>query len=61
MNLRELVIDLLDDDHGVNSKAHDKLTKICEQNGWHDIIHATELQDERAFLNEEDAAILRNK
>jgi len=53
--LRDTIIHLLNDDHGVNSKAHDGLLEIIEQNGWQDINSATELQDDRAYLTEEDA------
>lgn len=62
MKLKELrlaVINLLDDDYGVNSKGHDGLIAICEHFGWNDITSATELQEDRAFLGEEDAEDLR--
>ena len=62
MKLKELrlaVINLLDDDHGVNSKGHDGLIAICENFGWNDITSATELQEDRAFLDDEDAEELR--
>lgn len=57
--LRNTIIDLLDDDHGVNSKGHDGLVELCNENGWDDINRATELQEGRAFLGEEDAEDLR--
>lgn len=57
--LRNTIINLLDDEHGINSLAHDGVLQICDQNGWHDITEATELQDCRAFLNEDDADDLR--
>lgn len=53
--LRQTIINLLDDEHGINSRAHDCLAGICSQYGWEDINRATELQEGRAFLNEEDA------
>jgi hypothetical protein len=57
--LRNTIIDLLDDENGINSKAHDGVLEICNENGWNDINEATELQDGRAFLNEDDAEDLR--
>lgn len=57
--LRETIINLLDDDDGINGKAHDNIVAICEENKWDDINRATVLENERAFLNEDDAEILR--
>ncbi len=57
--LRNTIINLLDDENGINSKAHDGILEICAENGWDDINSATELMDERAFLNESDAEELR--
>jgi hypothetical protein len=57
--LRTLIINLLDDENGINMLAHDGVLQICNENGWHDITNATELQDGRAFLNEDDADDLR--
>ena len=57
--LRLTVINLLDDEDGVNSIGHDGLVAICEENGWNDINEATELQEGRAFLWEADAERLR--
>jgi hypothetical protein len=53
--LRKMIINLLDDENGVNSLGHDGLVQICVENGWEDINNATELQSDRAFLNEDDA------
>lgn len=53
--LRQTIINVLDDEHGINSRAHDCLAAICSHYGWEDINRATELQNGRAFLNEDDA------
>jgi hypothetical protein len=57
--LRDTIINLLDDENGINDKAHDGVLEICEEHGWSDINQATEFQDGRAFLNEDDAEELR--
>ena len=57
--LRNTIIDLLDDEDGINSKAHDGIAAICTENGWEDINTATELECGRAFLWEGDADSLR--
>jgi hypothetical protein len=57
--LRNTIIDLLDDCHGINNKAHDGVVEICSLNGWHDINEKTELEDGRAYLWEADAEELR--
>lgn len=57
--LRNTIINLLDDEHGVNDMGHDGILEICDENGWSDISRATELQDGRAFIGEEDAEELR--
>ena len=53
--LRNTIINLLNDENGVNSAGHDGIIKICNEMGWNDINRATELQSGRAFLMEEDA------
>jgi hypothetical protein len=58
-SLRNTIINLLDDEDGINSKAHDGILEICNENGWNDITKATELQNGRAFIFEEDAEELR--
>lgn len=57
--LRDTIINLLDDENGINDKAHNGVLEICEEHGWSDINQATELQDGRAFIGEEDAEELR--
>lgn len=57
--LRKVIIDILDDEHGINSKAHDGILALCNQFGWKDITEKTDLQENRAFLGEEDAEELR--
>ncbi len=58
-SLRNFIIDLLDDEDGINSKAHDSIVELCNENGWNDINQATVLEDNRAFLWEDDASSLR--
>lgn len=57
--LRDLIINLLDDENGINSNAHDSILIICKEHGWDDINRATELQEGRAFLWEADGEELR--
>jgi len=57
--LRNTIINLLDDENGINDKAHNGIFEICKEHGWGDITKATELQEGRAFLNEDDAEDLR--
>jgi hypothetical protein len=57
--LRNTIIDLLDDENGINSKAHDGVLQICVENGWEDINKATDLQNGRAYIGEDDAEDLR--
>lgn len=57
--LRHFIINLLDDENGINSVSHDTVIEICEENGWNDIIQATEFEEGRAFLWEADAVDLR--
>lgn len=57
--LRNTIINLLDDEDGINSKAHDGILEICVENGWEDINRATNLESGRAFIYEEDAEELR--
>lgn len=58
-DLRNMIINLLDDEHGVNNEGHNGLEQLCRECGWEDINRATELQEDRAFMFEEDAADLR--
>ncbi len=57
--LRLTVIDLLDDENGVNEAGYRGLEKLCIENGFTDILDAVEAQDGRFYLGEDDAAELR--
>jgi len=58
-SLRKFIINLLDDEDGINSVSHDSVIEICAENGWNDITQATEFEEGRAFLWEADAEDLR--
>lgn len=57
--LRDLIINLLDDEDGVNEKAHVQIFDICAEHGWNDINQATEMMEGRSFLYEAKAEELR--
>lgn len=57
--LRNTIINLLDDDDGINSRGHDGIIEICSELGWDDITKKTELQEGKAFIWEKDAHELR--
>lgn len=60
--LREFIISVLDDENGISDKSFTILNKMAEQDqSLHDIVLATDVYDDRFFLNEEDANDLRNK
>ena len=60
--LRNFIISILDDENGISEKSFDILNKLAEQDqSLHDIVLATDVYDNRFFLNEEDANDLRNK
>lgn len=54
-DIRNMVINLLNDEHGVNALAYDGLNHLCVENNWNDIISAVGNQDGRVFLHEDDA------
>lgn len=58
-SLRTFILDLLDDDDGINEKAYQTVVELCVENGWEDICRAVESQDERVFIGEDDADELR--
>lgn len=60
--LRDFIINLLDDGHGIsieNCKQLMELTKSSCDANFNDIWHQVESCEGRAFLNEHDAAELR--
>ncbi len=59
--LREFIISVLDDENGISDKSFSILNEIAEKYKLEDIVLATDAYDNRYFLNEEDADMLRNK
>jgi hypothetical protein len=57
--LRIVVINLLDDENGVNETAYRGLEILCDEHGWIDIIEAVESADGRFYLGEDVADELR--
>jgi hypothetical protein len=58
--LREFIISVLDDENGISDKSFSILNEIAEKYKLEDIVLATDAYDNRYFLNEEDADMLRN-
>jgi len=57
--LRNFIISVLDDENGISEKSFAILNKMAEQDqSLHDIVLATDVYDNRFFLNEEDAGML---
>jgi hypothetical protein len=57
--LRNFIISVLNDDHGISEKSFAILNYIAEQDkSLRDIVLATDAYDDRFFLNEDDAANL---
>ena len=59
-NLRLFIINLLDDEHGVNQRAFPEIVALCNLHGWKDIMDAVTVDNHRAFLYEQDAHELRH-
>lgn len=57
-DIRNMVINLLNDEHGVNALGYNGLRDFCNDNGWQDIIVVVDAQDDRFFLHEDVAEIL---
>ena len=58
--LREFIISVLDDENGISEQSFTILNQIAEQDqSLHDIVLATDAYDNRFFLNEEDASMLK--
>ncbi len=58
--LRNFIISVLDDENGISDKSFSILNEIAEKYKLEDIVLATDAYDNRYFLNEEDADMLRN-
>jgi hypothetical protein len=56
---RNFAIDLLDDEHGINSQAWKTLAEMLEDNGHDDIVNLVHAIDGRFYLDHAAAAILR--
>ena len=60
--LRNFIISVMDDDHGISERSFSILNKIAEQDkSLHDVVLAADAHDDRFFLNEEDAVTLNNQ
>ena len=58
--LRDFIISVLDDEHGISERSFSILNKIAEQDkSLHDVVLAADAYDDRFFLNEEDAATFK--
>lgn len=57
--LRQAIIALLDDEHGISNETYYHIDLLCLNNGWEDIISKVENVNNRWFLNEDDAENLR--
>lgn len=56
---RNLIINVLDDENGVTWKAYNDIEIACDEMGWYDIIDAAKAQDNRYYIQEDDAKMLR--
>jgi hypothetical protein len=57
--LRLLVINTLDDEHGVNEIAYKSIEALCDEQGWIDIIEAVRSSNGRHYLDEDVSEDLR--
>jgi hypothetical protein len=64
--LRNILIDILNDEHGVNEIGFNGIQQICIENGWQDILavvdHAEsdiDTKELRFWLGEDDAEDLK--
>jgi hypothetical protein len=58
-SLRNTIINLLDDEHGVSLTAYQGLSELCCEHDWNDITNAVEDANNRFYLGEDDAEELR--
>lgn len=59
MAVRNLALDLLDDEYGVNSRAWDSMIDWLDDEGCDDIIDVVDACEGRFYLTEENATMLR--
>lgn len=57
--LRNTIIDLLDDENGVNEAGYNGIDEICLENNWQDILTQVDGTDGRFYLGEDEAEELR--
>lgn len=57
--IRNLAISLLDDENGINAEAYEQLQELLIETGNDDICNATNASDNRVFIGENDAEVLR--
>jgi hypothetical protein len=57
--LRDTIINLLDDEEGINEAAYQGVNEICCEHNWTDIADAVEGTKGRYFLGEDDVEDLR--
>ena len=60
-NIRLLAILLLDDQDGINEEAFNHLSSMLHETGNQDILDAVEANDDRYWIGEDDAAILKER
>lgn len=58
---RNFAIELLDDEHGINSSAWDTLADMLDDNGDSDIIDAVKSTEGRWYLPHDAAKLVREK
>lgn len=57
--LRNFIISVLDDDHGISERSFAILNEIAkEDKSLHDVVLAADANHDRFFLNEEDSVAL---
>jgi hypothetical protein len=57
--LRNTILNLLDEEHGINLAGYEGISEICCENGWDDITNKVEDANGRFYLGEDDAEELR--
>ena len=57
---RLMIIDVLNDEHGVNQTAFERISAICIANNWTDILNLVDDDENgRYWLGEDDAEDLK--
>ena len=57
--LRNTIINLLDDEHGIPASAYEGLNELCCEYNWNDILDCVDGTDSRYYIGEESAEELR--